>query len=124
MNGRRRAARLLASPRPTRSENATIAPMSSMRAKGFMSGRLSSRARRRPEYAAARVVGSAADPDLAVRARRRLLVRDEFGAADDPAIAGHGDPVGSIAVVVVAAQFAGRIANPAAIDPGVMRGGR
>src|SRR5262245_5258169 len=89
-----------------------------------MSVRPWSRARRRAEHAAARMVGSAADPDLAVRARRRLLVWDELAAADDPTLAGHRDLVGRLAVVVAAAPFAGRIAKAAAVDPGVMRRGQ
>src|SRR5262245_10738078 len=89
-----------------------------------MSVRPWSRARRRAEHAAARMVGSAADPDLAVRARRRLLVWDELAAADDPTLAGHRDLVGRLAVVVAAAPLAGRIAKAAAVDLGVMRRGQ
>ena len=55
--------------------------------------RVMSRAGRWREYATARVVGPAANPNLPVRARRRLLKRNKLGVANDPALPGHGDLV-------------------------------
>jgi hypothetical protein len=72
------------------------------------------------EYATARVVGPAANPDLPVRARRRLLKRNKFGAAHDPAFRGHGYLVGRLAVIVAATPLAGWISITATIDPRIM----
>ena len=83
-----------------------------------MSRKLSSRARRRAEHAAARVVGSAADPHLAVRARRRPPRTGRIRCRRRPSLCRSRRPVGGFAVVVAAAPFAGRIAKAAAIDPG------
>src|SRR5438093_1216017 len=82
--------------------------------------RVTSRAGRRREHATARLVGPAANPDLAVRARGRLLERNKLGAADDPAFPGHGDLVSRLTVIVAAAPLAGRISKTAATDPGIM----
>jgi len=79
-----------------------------------------SRAGRRREYATARVIRPAANPDLPVRARRRLLKRNKLGAADDPALSSHGNLVVRLAVIVATTPFAGRISIAAATDPGIM----
>jgi hypothetical protein len=79
-----------------------------------------SRAGRRREYATARVVGPAANPNLPVWARRRLLKRNKLGAAHDPALPGHGDLVSRLTVIVAAAPLTGRISVTAAIDPRIM----
>src|SRR5262249_16430351 len=79
-----------------------------------------SRAGRRREYAAARVVGPAANPKLPVRARRRLLKRHKLGAPHDPAFRGHGYLVSRLAVIVAATPLADRISIAAAIDPRIM----
>jgi hypothetical protein len=72
------------------------------------------------EHAPARAVGPAANPHFSVWARRRLFERHKFRATDDPALAGHGDPVGRVAVVVAATPLARRISIGPAIDPGVV----
>ena len=79
-----------------------------------------SRAGRRREYATARVVGPAANPNLPVWARRRLLKRNKLGATHDPALPGHGDLVSRLTVIVAAAPLTGRISVAAAIDPRIM----
>ena len=82
--------------------------------------RVMSRAGRRREYATARVVGPAANPDFPVRARRRLLERNKFGAADDPTLPSHCNLVVRLAVIVATTPFAGRISIAATTDPGIM----
>src|SRR5262245_32094868 len=79
-----------------------------------------SRAGRRCEYATARVVGPAANPDLPVRARRRFLKRNKHGIADYPTLSSHSNLVVRLAVIVAAAALAGRISITATTDPGNM----
>jgi hypothetical protein len=72
------------------------------------------------EYATARVVGPATDPNLPVRARRRLLKRNKLGAAHDPTVPGDRDLVSPLTIIVAAAPLPGRILVATAIDPRIM----
>jgi hypothetical protein len=79
-----------------------------------------SRAGRRREYATARAVGPAANPNFPVWARRRLLKRNKLGAAHDPTLPGDRDLVSPLTIIVAAAPLPGRISVATAIDPRIM----
>src|ERR1700693_5887616 len=82
-----------------------------------------SRVGRRAEHAAACLVGTSADPDLAVGTGRCLVERNEFDAVDDPAQAGAGDLLRRFTVVLAATPLTRRVAIAAFVDPGIVRRG-
>jgi hypothetical protein len=63
------------------------------------------------------MIGPAADPNLTVRAWRRLFERNEFLPTDHPTLTGNCDLARRLAVVFPATPLACRISVAAAIDP-------
>src|SRR5438270_6339472 len=82
-----------------------------------------SRIGRRSEYAPARLVGTPADPKLAVRTGRGLVERHEFTPVDDPSQTGAGDLFRRLTIVVAATPLPRRITIAALVDPGIVGGG-